>query len=119
MGTCEQRDTGQGHPDKGTGRRMDDYLQIHGHFCWNGRLVISIFYRQQDNSSQGHPSTNMELSEALNKLSETLTNLPSPTPDIMILAGFDIPHVHPDTKQTIFIGQGYESRYFLSFWSRF
>ena len=37
MGTCEQRDTGQGHPDKGTGQRTDDYLQTHGHFCWNGR----------------------------------------------------------------------------------
>ena len=37
MGTCEQRDTGQGHPDKGTGQPTSDYLQIHGHFCWNGR----------------------------------------------------------------------------------
>ena len=39
MGTCEQRDTGQGHPDKGTGQRTDDYLQIHGHFFWNGRII--------------------------------------------------------------------------------
>ena len=39
MGTCEQRDTGQGHPDKGTGQRTDDYLQIHGHFCWTGRMA--------------------------------------------------------------------------------
>ena len=39
MGTCEQRDTGQGHPDKGTGQRTDDYLQIHGHFFWNGRMA--------------------------------------------------------------------------------
>ena len=36
VGTCEQRDTGQGHPDKGTGHRSDDYLQNHVHFCWNG-----------------------------------------------------------------------------------
>ena len=42
MGTCEQRDTGQGHPDKGTGQRMDDYLQIHGHFCWNGRFMVMV-----------------------------------------------------------------------------
>jgi len=44
VGTCEQCDTGQGHPDKGTGHRSDDYLQIHGHFFWNGRLgdVLSL-----------------------------------------------------------------------------
>ena len=36
VGTCEQRDTGQGHPDKGTGHCSDDYLQNHVHFCWNG-----------------------------------------------------------------------------------
>ena len=42
MGTCEQRDTGQGHPDKGTGQRTDDYLQIHDHFFWNCRIIIII-----------------------------------------------------------------------------
>ena len=42
MGTCEQRDTGQGHPDKGTGQRTVDYLQNHVHFCWNGPLVLII-----------------------------------------------------------------------------
>ena len=43
MGTCEQRDTGQGHPDKGTGQRTADYLQIHGHFFWNGRNLFLFF----------------------------------------------------------------------------
>ena len=33
MGTCDQRDTGQGHPDKGTGHRSDDYLQTHVRFA--------------------------------------------------------------------------------------
>ena len=36
MGTCEQRDTGQGPPDKGIGHCSDDYIQNHVHFCWNG-----------------------------------------------------------------------------------
>ena len=40
VGTCEQHNTGQGHPDKGTGQRTSDYLQIHGHFCWNGRYHL-------------------------------------------------------------------------------
>ena len=43
MGTCEQRDTGQEHPDKTTGQRTDDYLQIHDHFFfWNCRIIIII-----------------------------------------------------------------------------
>lgn len=29
MGICEQPDTGQVHPDKDTGQRTDDNLQIH------------------------------------------------------------------------------------------
>ena len=45
MGTCEQRDTGQGHPDKGTGQRTVDYLQIHGSLHWNGRMA---FQRSQN-----------------------------------------------------------------------
>ena len=40
VGTCEQRDTGQGHPDKGTGHCSDDYLQNHVHFCWNGPYIV-------------------------------------------------------------------------------
>ena len=39
MGTCEQRDTRQGHPDKGTGQRTVDYLQILGSLRWNGRTA--------------------------------------------------------------------------------
>ena len=42
VGTCEQRDTGQGHPDKGTRHRSVDYLQNHIHFCWNGSLAFKI-----------------------------------------------------------------------------
>ena len=60
-------------------------------------VFISIIYRQPDNSSKGHPSTNRELSEVLNKLNETLTNLPSPTPDIIIMGDFNLPHVLPGT----------------------
>ena len=43
MGTCEQRDTGQGHPDKGTGQRTVDYLQIHDSLRWNGRYIYMYF----------------------------------------------------------------------------
>ena len=60
-------------------------------------VFIGIIYRQPDNSSQGHPSTNKELSEVLDKLNEALTNLPSPTPDIIIMGDFNLPHVLPDT----------------------
>ena len=45
MGTCEQRDTGQGHPDNGTGQRTVYYLQIHGSLRWNGRRA---FQRSQN-----------------------------------------------------------------------
>ena len=42
MGTCEQRDTGQGQPDKGTGQRTDDYLQIHDHFFFGIVVLLSL-----------------------------------------------------------------------------
>ena len=48
MGTCEQRDTGQGHPDKGTGQCAVDYLQIHGSLRWDGRIdnkIGAVFIR--------------------------------------------------------------------------
>ena len=46
MGTCEQRNTGQAHPDKGTGHRSYDYLQNHTHFGWNSPRATRKFQKE-------------------------------------------------------------------------
>ena len=58
MGTCEQRDTGQGHPDKGTGQRTDDYLQ-NQHFSaleWSIRCKYSVKTIREMILTSQHPS---------------------------------------------------------------
>ena len=70
-------------------------------------IVISVIYRQPDDSIHGHPSTNKELLEALSKLNSFLADLPSPTPDIVMMGDMNLPHgtsetwTNGDTKQGI------------------
>jgi len=60
-------------------------------------IVVSVIYRQPDDSKHGHQSTNKELAEVLDKLNSILSDLPSPTPDIIILGDMNLPHVLPTT----------------------
>ena len=60
-------------------------------------IIVSVVYRQPDDSKHDHPSTNKELSEALAKLNSFLSDLPSPTPDIIIMGDMNLPHVVPET----------------------
>ena len=56
-------------------------------------------YRQPDDTTNGYPSSNKELTEILDKLKLTISQLSSPTPDIIIMGDFNFPHVLPDTWQ--------------------
>ena len=60
-------------------------------------IFISVIYRQPDDKAHGNPSSNNEFVEVLNKLKDTITELPSPTPDIIIMGDFNFPHMLPDT----------------------
>ena len=62
-------------------------------------ILICVIYRQPDDSKNGHPSSNKELTEILDKLKHTISQLSSPTPDIIIMGDFNFPHVLPDTWQ--------------------
>ena len=55
-------------------------------------LVLIILYRKPDNSAGGHPSTQVEFKEALDKLHEAFTELPNPSPDIIMCGDFNLPH---------------------------
>ena len=54
VATCEQRDTGRGHPDEGTAQRTNDYLQIHGSLRWNGRLIENKYGIVKSHQSMKH-----------------------------------------------------------------
>ena len=59
--------------------------------------MIIVIYRQPDDSTHGHPSTNKELSEAFSKINSFLADLPSPTPDIVMMGDMNLPHITPET----------------------
>ena len=68
MGTCEQRDTGQGHPDKGPGHRSGDYLQNRVHFSWNGPQVVcpcQILSKSDERDPNADPKCDNALHKAL------------------------------------------------------
>ncbi len=65
-------------------------------------ILISVIYRQPDDSSHGHPSTYKEFSEILKKLKDTFDTFAEDTlPDIFMLGDFNLPHASwPDGSST-------------------
>ena len=60
-------------------------------------LYIAIIYRQPDDWSGGHRSTDKEFKQALDKLRDSFTKLPDPAPNIIICGDFNIRNtVWPD-----------------------
>ena len=69
-------------------------------------ILICVIYRQPNDSANGHPSSNKELSEVLDKLKNVIIQLQSPTPDIIILGDINLPHVLPNTWKHGFTKRG-------------
>ena len=55
-------------------------------------LVLITIYRKPDNRAGEHPSTHIQFKEALDELHESFMRLPNPTPDIVMLGDFNLPH---------------------------
>ena len=55
-------------------------------------LVICTLYRQPDDTVHGHPSNEPELKNALNKLKQSLLELGTPSPEIILGGDFNMPH---------------------------
>lgn len=56
-------------------------------------LVLIVVYRQPDDSTSGHRSTSVEFRHALREIKSALSNLPSPTPEIILCGDFNLPNV--------------------------
>lgn len=55
-------------------------------------LVINV-YRQPDDIAGGHRSTNVEFKQFTSQLRDTMSTLPTPTPDVLLCGDFNLPHV--------------------------
>ena len=55
-------------------------------------LVLITIYRKPDNRAGEYPSTHIQFKEALDELQESFIHLPNPTPDIVMLGDFNLPH---------------------------
>ena len=55
-------------------------------------LVVIVVYRQPDDPIGGHRSGSKEFSTLLNNVNSVITNLNSPTPDIILCGDFNLPH---------------------------
>ena len=69
-------------------------VEILGLNCPSENLFLAIIYRQPNDTIGGHSSTSTELKAALNKLSDALSKLPTPAPNIIIGRDFNIPHIN-------------------------
>lgn len=55
-------------------------------------LLLVVLYRQPDDQAHGHRSTSREFCPFLEELDEFLTSQPAPTPDIVVMGDFNLPH---------------------------
>ena len=55
-------------------------------------LLISIIYRQPDNTVSGYPSTSIQFIEAMEKLDETLSKASTSSPNVILCGDFNLPH---------------------------
>ena len=67
-----------------------DVLGLH---LRTANLMLIVLYRQPDNPASGQRSTSREFSQALDKINSTLTELPTPNPDIVLCGDFNLPHL--------------------------
>ena len=60
-------------------------------------LLISVLYRQPDDSTHGHPSGPKEMSTIVNKLKWVLDRFKGKAPDILLCGDFNLPHIDWNT----------------------
>ena len=51
-----------------------------------------MIYRQPDDIVGGHRSTHTEFRQVLVKLTEVLSTISSPIPEVLVCGGFNLPH---------------------------
>ena len=68
---------------------MVEILAIHSR---SENLILSVVYRQPDNSTKGYPSKAKEFKQGITKLHEKISQLDQPVPDIIIGGDFNLPH---------------------------
>ena len=67
-------------------------VEMLGLYVKSSNLLIIVMYRPPDDRIGGHCSTHIEFRQALSKLHDTLQDLPTPTPDIILCGDFNLPH---------------------------
>ena len=55
-------------------------------------LIVCGVYRQPDDIAGGHRSTSVQLAPFLDELDQVLSQLPKPTPNIILTGDFNMPH---------------------------
>ena len=65
-------------------------VEILGLYSKVHNLYIAVIYRQPDDSTGGHRSTEVEFNNALEKLHKSLSKLPTPTPNIIFCGDFNM-----------------------------
>ena len=68
-------------------------VEILGIHLKKENLVILAMYRQPDDVAGGHRSTSHEFRQALSEIRKSLSELPSPTPEIVLCGDLNLPHM--------------------------
>ena len=55
-------------------------------------LIVTVVYRQPDDSAHGNPSGNYEFKMLLSELHKAILSIGSPTPNIIVGGDFNLPH---------------------------
>ena len=67
-------------------------VELLGLYSKAKNIFIAVIYRQPDDKAGGHRSTEKEFQLALNKLNNSLSDLPNPAPNIILCGDFNIRH---------------------------
>ena len=88
-------------------------------------LLISVIYRQPDNTSGGHPSTSIHFIDALDRLKKVMETRMTDSPTIILCGDFNLPHIswpdgnpgqgaNPDERIMIWSLKSFSQNFFLT-----
>ena len=63
-------------------------------FSEKSNTILSVLYRQPDDSSHGHTSGSCEFQDSLTELKKVLCQFKGKVPDIFLLGDFNLPHIN-------------------------
>ena len=66
--------------------------EILGLYSKSKSLLLVVIYRQPDDIVGGHRSTHTEFRQVLVKLTEVLSTISSPMPEVLVCGDFNLPH---------------------------